>query len=57
MRIVGATRRQPLLALATALRRLDEFDDLFQPPIARSIDELEDQERRRSEPRRQRGTI
>ncbi|MEM9558155.1 MAG: helix-turn-helix transcriptional regulator [Acidobacteriota bacterium] len=53
----GQVSLQSLLALADALRRLDEFDGLLQPPVARSIDELEDQERRRSAPRRRRGTI
>ena len=43
-----------LLALAFALHRLDDFDTLFQAPLAASIVELEAAEKR---PTRKRGRI
>ena len=42
-----------LLKVAHALARLEEFDQLFQPPPARSIEELE----QRTAPKRKRGSI
>ena len=43
-----------VLKVAHALARLDEFNRLFQPPPARSIEELE---RRAAQPVRRRGRV
>ena len=43
-----------LLKLTLALGRIDDFATILEPPPARSIDELE---RRRSQPKRQRGNL
>lgn len=45
---------QSLLKLAFALNRLDDFDDLLQPPPASSLAELEAAEKR---PPRKRGRV
>lgn len=45
-----------LLKLAFALRRLDDFDGLFELPRARTMAELEEQEKRK-QARRKRGKI
>jgi len=50
----GRVSLQHLLALAFALHRLDDFDTLFQAPLAASIVELEAAEKR---PTRKRGRI
>lgn len=48
----GQVSLKNLLALAFALHRLDEFDQLLQPPPFRSLSELEE----RRKPERKRGS-
>ncbi len=50
----GKASLELVLKVAHALARLEEFDQLFQPPSARSIDELE---QRTSQPARKRGSL
>ncbi len=50
----GQVSLQNLLKLAFALRRLDDFDAVFQAPVASSMAELEAMEEK---PRRKRGTV
>ncbi len=50
----GKVSLQNLLKLAFALRRLDDFDAVFQAPRASSMAELEAMQER---PTRQRGTV
>lgn len=50
----GKASLELVLKVAQALARLEEFDQLFQPPPARSIEELE---RRTAQPTRKRGRI
>ena len=50
----GKASLKLVLKVAHALARLEEFDQLFQPPLARSIEELE---QRAAEPTRKRGSI
>lgn len=51
----GKASLDNLLRLAFTLNRLDDFDDVFRPPPARTMDELLEQER--DEPGRQRGSM
>ncbi len=50
----GKASLELVLKVAHALTRLDEFDLLFQPPPARSIEELE---QRTAKPTRKRGHL
>jgi len=50
----GKASLELLLKVAYALARLDEFDQLLQPPPARSIEELEE---RGNAPERKRGRM
>lgn len=50
----GKASLELVLKVAQALARLEEFDQLFQPPPARSIEELE---QRTAQPTRKRGSI
>ena len=50
----GKASLELVLKVANALARLEEFDQLFQPPPARSIDELE---QRAAKPARKRGRL
>ena len=50
----GKASLKLVLKVAHALARLEEFDQLFQPPLARSIEELE---QRAAESTRKRGSI
>lgn len=50
----GRASLELVLKVAHALARLEEFDQLFQPPSARSIEELE---QRTAKPTRKRGRI
>lgn len=50
----GRASLELVLKVAHALSRLEEFDQLFQPPPARSIEELE---RQTARPARRRGSI
>jgi len=50
----GRASLELVLKVAHALARLEEFDHLFQPPPARSIEELE---QRTAKPTRKRGRI
>lgn len=50
----GKASLELVLKVALALGRLEEFEQLFQPPPARSIEELE---RRSAGPARKRGSV
>lgn len=50
----GKASLELILKVAYALARLEEFEQLFQPPSARSIEELE---QRTTKPARKRGRI
>jgi transcriptional regulator with XRE-family HTH domain len=50
----GKASLELVLKIAHALARMEEFDQLFQPPPARSIEELE---QRTTKPTRKRGRI
>ena len=50
----GKASLQLVLKVAHALARLEELDQLFQPPPARSIEELE---QRTAQPTRKRGSV
>jgi transcriptional regulator with XRE-family HTH domain len=50
----GKASLELVLKVAHALARLEEFEQLFQPPPARSIEELE---QRTAQPTRKRGSI
>lgn len=50
----GKASLELVLKVALALSRLEEFEQLFQPPPARSIEELE---RRAAGPTRKRGSV
>ena len=50
----GKSSLELILKVAHALARLEEFDQLFHPPPARSIEELE---QRSAQPTRKRGSI
>ena len=51
----GEISLRSMLLLAHVLGAMDEFDLLFALPIARSLDEIEKQEKQRSGPARKRG--
>lgn len=53
--LTGEISLRSLLRLAHALGAIDEFDQLFPLPIARSLDEIEKQEMQRSASKRKRG--
>lgn len=50
----GRASLELVLKVANALARLDEFERLFEPPPARSIEELE---QRAAQPARKRGSV
>ena len=50
----GKASLELVLKVAHALARLEEFEQLFQPPPARSIEELE---QRAAQPARKRGSV
>ena len=54
METSGKASLELILKVAYALYRLEEFEQLFQPPAARTIEELEKQTTR---PTRRRGSI
>ena len=51
----GKVSLDNLLKLAFTLHRLDDFDHVFDPPPARTMDELLEQDK--DEPARRRGTV
>lgn len=53
--LTGEISLRSMLRLAHALGAMDEFDQLFPLPVAKSLDEIEKQEKQRSGPKRKRG--
>ncbi len=53
--LTGEISLRSLLRLAHALGAIDEFDQLFPLPIARSLDEIEKQEKQKATSKRKRG--
>lgn len=53
--LTGEISLKSMLRLAHALEAMDEFDHLFPLPVARSLDEIEKQDRQRNRLSRKRG--